>query len=136
MTTASDSEFLRAIVETKSFTNGTPQAIALTPDGKRVLFLRGEARSAALTLFLHDIESGRERAVASAETVLGGGGEVLSAEEKARRERMRITARGIVGYQLSRDGKRVLFTLSGRAFVLELPAGFDDAITPAREIAP
>jgi dipeptidyl-peptidase-4 len=116
----SDLAFLRALAETRSFTNGRPQSVTLTPDGSTALFLRALPRKAELRLYAFDLATGTERELASPETVLGARGEQLSPEEKARRERMRISARGIVGYELSKDGRQVLFTLGGRAFVVSI----------------
>lgn len=127
--TITDLEFLRAITETRSFTNGTPQSIQLTSDGKTVLFLRGQPRKNELRLFAFDLATATERELASSESVLGSSNESLSPEERARRERMRITARGIVGYQLSRNGQFAVFMLSGRAFAIAISGG------PAQEIA-
>ena len=46
--------------------------------------------------------------------------EPAEAEELARRERQRMSSRGIVSYQLSEDGTRVLVPLSGRLFKVDL----------------
>jgi dipeptidyl-peptidase-4 len=130
----SDTEFLRAITETRSFTNGAPQSIQLTPDGKTVLFLRGQPRKNELRLFAFDLETKSERELASAESVLGNSDEALTAEERARRERMRITARGIVGYQLARNGQFAVFMLSGRAFAIAVSGGNAQELAGADEL--
>src|SRR5690606_19371581 len=64
-----------------------------------------------------------ERVLLTAEQILAGGEEVLTAEEKARRERTRSAARGIATYDLSPDGRRILVPLSGRLFVVERETG-------------
>ncbi len=125
----SDHDFLRTLLETRSFTNGMPQSIQLTPDGRHALFLRSGPRDTELRLYAVDFESGSERELASRESLLGDSGDSLTPEEQARRERMRITASGIVSYQLSSDGHLALFMLGGRAFVIALVGG------RAREIA-
>ncbi|MFM8337752.1 MAG: DPP IV N-terminal domain-containing protein [Opitutaceae bacterium] len=51
--------------------------------------------------------------------MLGGAEENLSAEEKARRERQRQSLKGFTAYQMSRDGARLLVTLSGRLYLVE-----------------
>ena len=56
----SDLAFLRTLAETRSFTNGTPQSVTLTPDGSCALFLRGPPRKAELRLFAFDVATGAE----------------------------------------------------------------------------
>ena len=66
-----------------------------------------------------DVATGKERLLASAEKLLQGAEEKLTAEELARRERMRSAARGIASFELSRDGKQVLVPLSGSLYVFD-----------------
>ena len=115
--------FLRALAETKNFTSGRPVAVQLTPDGSSAVFLRGLPRRADLRLYAFDLQTGAERELASTELLLGSAGEQVSAEEQAQRERMRISAHGIVSFELSRDGLSALFTLGGRAFVVPVAGG-------------
>jgi dipeptidyl-peptidase-4 len=49
-----------------------------------------------------------------------GGGEQLAVEERARRERMRETAGGIVAYAIDQDARIAAFALSGALFVANL----------------
>jgi dipeptidyl-peptidase-4 len=118
-----DPRFLDQYAETYRFTLGTPQSIRVLAGGKAVLFLRSGARSFVRDLYELDLATGRERVLASAGGLLGGGEERLTAEEKARRERARLAARGIAGYDVSEDGARVLVPLSGRLFVIERAGG-------------
>jgi dipeptidyl-peptidase-4 len=114
-----DPQFLEQYTATLRFTLGTPQAIQAVAGGRSVLFLRSGPRSLVRDLYELDVQSGQERLLASAERLLGGGEERLTPEEKARRERVRLTARGIANYGLPDDGARVLVPLSGRLFVIE-----------------
>jgi dipeptidyl-peptidase-4 len=50
--------------------------------------------------------------------LLGATEEKLSAEEKARRERARVTLKGFTRFDLSKDGARLLVTLSGQLYVV------------------
>ena len=118
-----DGGFLAQYAATYRFSLGTPQAYQVVPGGGAVLFLRSEARSFVRDLWELDVATGHERLLASAASLLGGGEENLSAEEKARRERARLQARGIATFDLSEDGERVLVPLSGRLFVLERRSG-------------
>ncbi len=121
--TGPDPRFLDQYTATLRFTLGTPQAIRVVPGGGSALFLRSGPRSLVRDLYELDAASGQERLLASAERLLGGGEERLTPEEKARRERLRLAARGIAAYDLSDDGTRVLVPLSGRLFVVERASG-------------
>src|SRR6185503_125277 len=113
-----DEAFIRQFAATYAFRLGTPQETAIAPDGD-VLFTRTGPRSFVGDLYERDSKSGEVRRVLDAETLLGGGEEQLSAEEKARRERIRKATRGIGGFELSKDGSRLLVPLSDRLFLVE-----------------
>lgn len=113
------SEFLEQFAATYRFRLGQPGNIKLSPDGKSVLFLRSESRGFVQNLFELDLETGVEKVLLTAEQVLAGAEEELSAEEKARRERMRSVSRGLASFQLSTDGERILLPLSGRLYIFE-----------------
>ena len=93
----------------------------VAPDGSRVSFLRGKQRDRnRLDLWAYDIASGKTALLVDSDDVLPGA-EVLSDAEKARRERQRIAAlSGIVDYQWSPDGKRLLFPLGGELYLYDL----------------
>ena len=114
-----EGDFLSAYSETNRFRLGHPRAISVLPDGSGVLFLRSEARSFEGRLFYFDRETAEERELLTAEMLLGSAEEELSAEEAARRERMRLTSRGIASFRVSRDGATLLIPLSGRLFVVD-----------------
>ncbi len=114
-----DPKFLEDYAATRRFSAGYPNSIKIVPDGSAVLFLRSGPRDNIQNLYEFDTKTGEERVVLTAEQILNGAEEKLSAEEKARRERMRLSARGIAGYQLSEDGARILVPLSGRLFVID-----------------
>jgi len=116
-------EFLEQFAATYRFSLGRPANIEITRAGDAVLFLRSGPRSFVRDLYEYDVQTGNERVLVTAERLLAGGAEQLSEEEKARRERMRLAARGIASYELSRDGTRILVPLSGRLFVVERATG-------------
>lgn len=118
-----DRAFLRDSAETRGYLLGRPSGIKLTPDGKSVLFLRSPPRSPALSLFEHAVETGETREVLTPDQILKGAEETLSAAEKARRERMRVSARGFTSFELSRDGRRLLVPLSGKLYAVEREKG-------------
>jgi len=115
--------FLADYAETYRFRLGRPSQIRVTPEGDAVLFLRSGPRSFVQDLWAFDPATGEERVLLTAEKILAGGEEKLTAEEKARRERMRMAARGIAGYSLSPDGRQILVPLSGRLFVVDRASG-------------
>ncbi|HEY4310367.1 MAG TPA: DPP IV N-terminal domain-containing protein [Pirellulales bacterium] len=116
-------EFLEQYGATYRFSLGRPAGIQIARAGDTVLFLRSGPRSFVRDLYEYDVATGAERVLASAEQLLAGSQEELTEEEKARRERMRLAARGIASFELSRDGRRVLVPLSGRLFVIERATG-------------
>ncbi|MFL5370425.1 MAG: alpha/beta fold hydrolase [Myxococcales bacterium] len=121
--TPSDLEFLRSYAQTRAWVLGRPTKVTVLPDGSAVLFLRAQARKAENRLFRFDVASGKIAELVTPEQVLGKETEQLSAEERARRERMRVTDRGFTSFEVSHDGRLVLVTLSGRAFVVPSAGG-------------
>jgi dipeptidyl-peptidase-4 len=115
--------FLRDYAETRGWSLGRPVKVQFTPDGQAALFLRAQPRKAQLGLFEFDVASGRTRELLTPAQLLGGGEEWLSPAEKARRERMRVTAGGFTDFQISKDGARLLLSLGGRLFVLDRATG-------------
>jgi dipeptidyl-peptidase-4 len=120
---ASQDAFLRDFSETRRFMSGRPVNPSITPDEKTVLFLRGQPRAPIQTLFAFDVASGETKELLTPEAILKGSEETLSPEEKARRERMRVSARGFTSYQLSEDGERILLPLSGKLYIVERSSG-------------
>lgn len=95
--------------------------LKISPDGERVTFLKGKDDDFRVQdLWEFHIASGETRMLVDSRDLLGGEDEVLSEVEKARRERQRITASGIVDYQYSKDGKTLLFPLGGDLYVLPI----------------
>jgi dipeptidyl-peptidase 4 len=113
-------QFLTDVAATKNFTLGRPVGARLLPDGKTVLFLRSEARQTKQLLYSFSVATGETTLLLSPETLLNGASEVLSVEEKARRERMRVSASGFSFFKLSKDGARVLVSVSGQLYVYSL----------------
>ncbi|MBJ6762983.1 DPP IV N-terminal domain-containing protein [Myxococcaceae bacterium JPH2] len=118
-TPAGPPSFLRQFAETRMFNSGRPVAASISPDEKTVYFLRAPPRSNVMTLFAFDVATGQTREVLTPATVLHGAAETLSPEERARRERMRMSSAGFSSYELSEDGTKVRLTLSGRVYVVE-----------------
>ncbi|MBD9470624.1 S9 family peptidase [Pseudoxanthomonas sp. PXM01] len=120
---------LEAITGSAPLTGPTLTRPQVAPDGSRVTFLRGkDSDRNRLDLWEYDIASGQTRLLVDSSVVLPGD-EVLSDEEKARRERQRIAAlSGIVDYQWSPDGKALLFPLGGELYFYDLAKSGKDAV--------
>jgi dipeptidyl-peptidase 4 len=120
----SETSFLRLQARTQRFTLGTPKEIRVAPDGNRVLFLRspsGEERRHSLWSL--DLTTGAETVLADPAELLADGDEELSAQERARRERSRQQASGIVGNAADDDLWNVAFALSGQLYVTNTLTG-------------
>lgn len=115
---AADLRYFRELVETRNYSLGQPVSPKLTPDGKAVVFLRGGARDPVLRLYEFTIADGKLREILTPEKLLQGGEEKLTAEERSRRERERQSLRGFTHFELSRDGSKVLVTLSSKLYVI------------------
>src|SRR5215472_1405361 len=99
---AQEITFPRQFSRTQRFSLGAPRSIAVSPDGRRVAFLRSRGGTErANLLFVLDLSNESapfERVAADPFVLLGGGEEHLSAEEQARRERAREGSAGVIGY--------------------------------------
>ena len=119
MVEAGDS-FPRRFARTLRFTLGAPRNITVLGDG-RVAFVRSRSGTDRLgCLWSLDPATGAETLHADPRELLGRDGEDLSAEERARRERAREAAAGVVGYAVDREATVAAFALSSRLFVADL----------------
>ena len=92
------------------------RGLKVAPDGSRVTFLRGkETDYERLDLWEYNLDSGETRLLFDSDD-LHTGDENLSDEEKARRERLRLSGSGIVSYEWSKDGSALLFPLAGDVY--------------------
>lgn len=111
------------LVASPSINGPAVQGLKLSPDGRRITFLRGKDNNKAqLDLWEFDVETGSSSLLVDSDALLGGKEEELSEEEKARRERDRSLTgkKGIVSYFWSADGKTLLFPLGGDVYILPL----------------
>jgi dipeptidyl-peptidase-4 len=72
----------RDLAETRNFSLGRPASPKFTPDGAKVIFLRGGPRDPVLRLYELDLATRRERELITPAQLLGGTDEKLTAEEK------------------------------------------------------
>jgi len=96
----------------------SPNKITISPDSSHVTFLRGkQSDPLQQDLWEYDLAGGTTHLLVDSAMLLPGP-EKLSDAERARRERLRISSsKGIVDYQFSPDGKKLLFPLSGDLFI-------------------
>jgi len=109
--------------------NGTrPEQLRFSPDGERVTYLRGkEDDRRQQDLWEYHIADATNRMLVDSK-VLVPDEEQLDDVEKARRERMRITGKGIVEYTWAPDGNSILFPLAGDLYLFRLNAHADQAV--------
>jgi dipeptidyl-peptidase 4 len=112
--------FPRQAARTRRFTLGEPRSFTF---GKgHVLFLRAMAGDDPRTgLWALDLNGGGERLVVDPRTL--GGDADLPTAERARRERVRETAAGVVAYAADDAGRVVAFAASGELWVVEVDGG-------------
>lgn len=115
---SADLRYFRELVETRNYSLGQPVSPKITPDGKAVIFLRGNARDPVLRLYEFTIADAKLREILAPEKLLQGAEEKLTTEERSRRERGRQSLRGFTGFQLSKDGGQLLVALSGKLYVI------------------
>jgi dipeptidyl-peptidase 4 len=138
-----EDSFPRQSARTQRFTLGRPRSFTVSPDGTRVVFIRSRAGDDPLNcLWVLDLPGDRERLAFQPP-----GERDVPAEERARRERTREMAEGVVAYSTDRDVTVAAFSVNGKLFVSnllkgesrELPAQppvFDPRIDPTgRQVA-
>jgi dipeptidyl-peptidase-4 len=128
LTTTPDDAFLKDFAETRRYTAGRPVGVKVTPDGSAAIYLRSGPKDAQQVLYSLDLATSKETVLLTPELVLKGGAETLSVAEKARLERMRVSARGFTSFKLSQDGAKLLVTLSGKLYVVERAGGHVTAL--------
>ncbi|MQS37271.1 S9 family peptidase [Streptomyces katsurahamanus] len=114
-------EFPDQFARTHRFSLGVPRRFTVSPDGRRVLFLRspgGDDPVSGVWLY----ESGRERLIADPRAMAAGPAEVPE-EERVRRERARETSSGVVAYATDAEARLVAFTLGGELWTVRTDDG-------------
>jgi dipeptidyl-peptidase-4 len=109
---------------TRRFSYGTPRAVSVSADGDRVVFLRSAGPEDPVDrLWVYDVGTGTERLIADPADLLATDRAELPAEERALRERLRLTAAGIGSYALDSAGAVAAFALAGRLYRADLRSG-------------
>ncbi|HEY1621013.1 MAG TPA: DPP IV N-terminal domain-containing protein, partial [Streptosporangiaceae bacterium] len=132
--------FPRQNARTRAFTLGAPRSFRISPDGATVLFLRsGSGSDPVNSLWALDVVSGTERLIADPASLAVSGKD--DALERARRERVRETAQGIVGFATDERCTVAAFVLAGQVYLASLtgqgqPARALGAAAPAADPRP
>ncbi|WP_445426691.1 DPP IV N-terminal domain-containing protein [Alishewanella sp. HL-SH06] len=111
----------------------TPRSLTMAPDGSRVTYLKGKVEDAnRLDLWQYHIKEGKHSVLVNADHLISGA-ETLSDEEKARRERLRLFASGIVSYSWSKSSDALLFPLNGDLYYYQLASNKAKKLTNTPE---
>jgi dipeptidyl-peptidase-4 len=128
--------FPRQQARTRQFTLGLPRSFQISPDGGRVAFLRSRGGGDPVTcLWVLDSATGREHLVADP-AALGDSAVGMTRQEKARRERVREVAAGIVAFATDADLTMATFVLAGQVYIVDLTAATAAARHPDAPHAP
>lgn len=123
--------FPRQYARTQRLTLGEPRTITVSPDGRRVVFCRaGSGTDSVTSLWVLDVDASRERCVADADELMDHTSGSDSEFERARRERAREGAAGIVTYSCDDGVTKAAFTMAGRLFVVDLMDSSVVDVTP------
>jgi len=120
--------FPRQQARTRNFSLGAPRSFQISADGRRVAFLRSKGGSDPITcLWVLDLPAGRSAPVTENERLVVdpiaiGAGKDEPAEERARRERSREKAGGVVAYATDADFTMAAFAIAGEVYTTELTA--------------
>ncbi len=120
MTAPPEDTFPRQNARTLRFSLGRPRSFHVSDDGSSVLFVRSASGTDRVGRLWRWTQDGGEVELVDPVRLLAGANEELSPQERARRERAREAAGGIIGYSVDADSSRVAFALSGRLFLTEV----------------
>jgi dipeptidyl-peptidase-4 len=116
-----------------ALSGATPRSLSMAPDGSRVTYLKGKTEDAnRLDLWQYHIKDGKHSLLVDADSLISGA-ETLSDEEKARRERMRLFASGIISYSWSKNSDALLFPLNGDLYYYQLSSKTAKKLTDTSE---
>ncbi|MEX2327303.1 MAG: DPP IV N-terminal domain-containing protein, partial [Pseudomonadales bacterium] len=106
-----------------------PSSLAFSPDHQLVTYLKCALDDyERMDLWCYDLGTGKARRLVESASL--GIVRTLSDEEKARRERKRITVSGIVEYFWHPDGCHLLFPLAGILYFHDTHTGTTEQLTP------
>jgi dipeptidyl-peptidase-4 len=118
--------FPRQQARTRHFTLGVPRSFQISADGTRIAFLRGKSGSDPVTcLWVLDLPADPSVAAGASERLVVdpvaiGAGKDEPEEERARRERSREQAGGVVAFATDADFTMAAFAIAGEVYVTPL----------------
>ncbi|TYK65989.1 S9 family peptidase [Colwellia echini] len=111
---------IERIFSSPSLNGQTPKALKISPDGKRVTYLQAKKTNLShYDLWEYNLTTKENKILVDSE-MLFNGTEVLSTEEKSRRERQRIDGEGIIEYHFSPNGSALVFPINGDIYYYHL----------------
>ena len=117
------------IYSSPSLAGQTPRSLKFSPDGSRVTYLQGKTDDLnRYDLWEYNLASKENKILVDSQSLFSGT-EVLSNEEKARRERQRIYGFGIMEYHFSADGSALLFPLNGDLYYYHIDTKVSKRLT-------
>ncbi|WP_281556132.1 S9 family peptidase [Thalassomonas sp. RHCl1] len=120
---------IERIYSSPSLDGPSPKSLSFSPDGNRVTYLQGKTEDLnRYDLWEYNLTSKENKLLVDSQELFSGE-EVLSDEEKARRERQRIYGQGIMEYTFSKDGTALLFPLNGDIYHYDLASKTSKRLT-------
>jgi len=125
--------FPRQQARTRHFSLGTPRSFQISPDGTRIVFLRSQGGSDPVTcLWVLDLPADRQSQAGAVERlvvdpVAVGAGKDEPEAERARRERSREQAGGVVAFATDTACTMAAFAIGGEVYTAQLAVGGDPA---------
>ncbi|MFF3765186.1 prolyl oligopeptidase family serine peptidase [Streptomyces sp. NPDC001922] len=114
-------DFPRQLARTRRFSLGVPREFTVSPDGRRVLFLRTSGGRDPVGRLRVQEEDGSERLLADP-LALDGGAETPE-EELVRRERAGEASDGVTAYATDRRAESAVFALDGSLWAVRTADG-------------
>lgn len=116
--------FPRRFAATQRFTLGEPRSITVSPDGTRIVFARSTRGDDPVNqLWVMDRATGVEQLLVDPGAVGSADLAALPAQERARRERAREGAGGVVGFATDLEVSMAAMALGGELVIANLLAG-------------
>ncbi len=126
---------IERIFSAPALTTSAPKRLKFAPSGVHVSYLAGSQDSPNVyDLWIYDVRAEQHRLlVAAAELIKPA--QQLPDVEKARRERMRIQATGIIDYHWAPDSSQLLFPINGQLYLYDIESGGVEQITSEETFA-
>jgi dipeptidyl-peptidase-4 len=109
-------DLLRQYAESNRFRSGRPANLVFCSNSEKAIYLRSSCDDYVQDLYEYDVAEQCEHRLVAANAILQQE-EQICAEDLARRERLRLAARGFTSFELSHDGTRILLPLDNQLFV-------------------